>query len=115
MADKPRIGLSANYIAPQKGRSYYPPKELHYLERQMAEYVSRNGAVPVLIPGLAAEGLADYVAMCDGLIMTAGQDIGPELYGELPEQESWQGNARRDRYEWELVRQFQQARRPILG
>ena len=112
---KPLVGLTANLLLPDPRRAFYPTKELHYLHRQMVDYIHRHGALPVLIPGMSAEVLAEYVDRLDGLILSGGQDIGPELYGETLQDERWRGNEPRDRYEWELIRLFIEAHKPILG
>lgn len=45
--------------------------------------ITTAGGVPVEMPQIfSAEDAAEYVLMVDGLIVTGGQDINPELYGE---------------------------------
>ena len=43
------------------------------------------GALPVILPLTEApEELSQLLALCDGLLLTGGHDVSPELYGEAP-------------------------------
>ena len=45
-----KIGVSACFIYPDPNRNVFGPKTLNYLEQDMAQYLYRFGAYPVLIP-----------------------------------------------------------------
>ena len=43
------------------------------------------GATPIVFPLTAeAEEISRLVGLCDGVLMTGGQDVSPRLYGETP-------------------------------
>src|SRR5690606_35886585 len=46
------------------------------------EAIQAAGGVPVLVPPLELEALAALFTQLDGLLLTGGGDIDPELYGE---------------------------------
>ncbi|MEX2572497.1 MAG: gamma-glutamyl-gamma-aminobutyrate hydrolase family protein [Gemmatimonadota bacterium] len=63
---KPRIGLYANYLTP----------------------LERNGLTPILItPAHSKESIRALIAVCDGLVLSGGDDIDPSRYGHdaIPE------------------------------
>ncbi len=120
------IGVSA--------RIYYPEgpvlelggvwtKTLHYLEQSVARWVTRGGALPVMVPAVDADSLvkrfeidlARYADTLDGLVLQGGNDVAPEHYGEKPMHPDWAGDGVRDRYEMALVRAFIKAGKPVFG
>ncbi len=59
--------------------------------------------------------LSDYPQYLDGLILQGGADISPQSYGETPLQPEWQGDRVRDAFEMELLHEFMEAGKPVLG
>jgi putative glutamine amidotransferase len=58
----------------------------------------------------------DYLRLCDGIVVTEGNDLEPTLYGEQPLPEcSGNRDPVKDRFELELVRQALAADVPVLG
>ena len=48
--------------------------------------IQETGALPVLIPCICSRAeMEQYVAMCDGFLLTGGMDIAPVLYGAMPQ------------------------------
>lgn len=113
-----RLGLSANYFAPDPQRRVYPHSRLLYVEEHLAAWVASTGALVYGVPSPEARGgraLADYVADLDGLVLSGGADVSPRSYGEEPIRAEWEGQYDRDRYEIELIERFLDAGKPILG
>ncbi len=111
-----KIGISSCFLYPDLKRPYFGPKTLFYLESDMANYISKEGILPVLIPDLPFEKMKALTDELDGLILQGGSDIAPETYGEEPiENGKWPGDPNRDRYEIELIDFFLDAQKPILG
>lgn len=78
--------------------------------------VERAGGVPVLIPPLA--DVASMRAICDridGLLLTGGEDVSPELYGERPIPECGESDRQRDEMEIAFARWALDADMPLLG
>lgn len=78
--------------------------------------VERAGGVPVLIPPLPDE--LSMRAICDrldGLLLTGGEDLAPELYGEQPLPECGASDRQRDELELAFTRWALDADMPLLG
>lgn len=76
-----------------------------------------------MIPSVSGDGmvhrsrirLSDYPQYLDGLVLQGGADISPQCYGEQPQHSDWAGDRQRDAYEMELLHEFMEAGRPVLG
>jgi putative glutamine amidotransferase len=84
--------------------------------------MSRNVLV-FMVPTVDKEGIihrsdirvADYARVLDGLVLQGGADVSPSSYGEQPLKSEWAGDRLRDVYEIELVHEFVEAGKPVLG
>ena len=103
---KPVIGLSSSYSADKK--SYTVP-ESYVLA------VERSGAVPLILPPTFDADIDAFFGLVDGLILTGGVDIDPQLYGEnsIPLQGSI--DPLRDSFEVELTKKALEKRMPIFA
>jgi putative glutamine amidotransferase len=114
-----RIGLSANFLAPDPDRRFYPYSWLLYAEEWMTRMLASAGALVWVVPPVAdtpgAATLADVVADLDGVVLTGGADVAPSTYGQTPLRPEWAGQAERDRYEVAFVHAALDAERPVLG
>jgi putative glutamine amidotransferase len=113
-----RLGLSACFFHADPKRPIFKGKTLQYLEQSIAHWVMSEGNKAYLIPALPERGalpLATLVEDFDGLVLQGGSDVAPGTYGETPLRPEWGGDAIRDRYEIELVREFLRQKKPVLG
>lgn len=118
-----RIGLSARIYHPQPGASGLQSKSLQYLEQSVAHWVMSRDVMVLMIPAVCGDGivhrssirLSDYPQYLDGLVLQGGADIAPQCYGEEPIHPDWAGDRLRDAYEMELLYEFIEAGRPVLG
>jgi putative glutamine amidotransferase len=111
-----KIGVSACFIYPDPTRTVFGPKTLNYLEQDMAQYLYRFGAYPVLIPNLGPEELPEFLSTFDGFVFQGGTDISPFTYGEGPLQNShWPGDLTRDDYEMKVLDFAMKEKKPVLG
>ncbi len=97
-----KIGISSCFMYPDVDRIVFGPKSLSYLENDMANYVTRKGILPVLIPDVDDDFLKDILSEMDGFVLQGGSDMAPESYGETPIGK-WKGDAHRDAYELKIV------------
>lgn len=99
---------------PDPDRTYFTPKYLCYLERDMARYLYRPNVLPILIPDLVSEELADFLAQMDGFVFQGGSDLAPETYEEKPIGR-WLGDAYRDEYELKILDYAIKNDKPVFG
>lgn len=118
-----RIGLSARIFHPEPGGTGIRTKTLQVLEQSVAQWVAARDVMVLMIPSVVQDGalmrsnirLRDYAEHLDGLVLQGGADVSPRAYGEEPLQPEWNGDPVRDAYELELLHEFLEARRPVLG
>lgn len=78
--------------------------------------VADNGAVPVLIPPLEArKNLQQILSGLDGIIITGGEDISPEIYGEENTGLSRNTSKVRDEAELFILESVISSGCPVLG
>lgn len=120
------IGVSARIYYPLESETKLSgvwTKTLHYLEQSVAQWLIREGALPVMIPAVESQSvvqrnelnLNDYANTLDGLLLQGGNDVAPSSYGETPLDPAWRGDVVRDHYEMALVRAFVRAGKPVFG
>lgn len=118
-----RIGLSARIFHPEPGASGIKTKTLLVLEQSVAQWAMTRDVLLLMVPSVVQDGelirsnirLRDYAEYLDGLVLQGGADVSPRSYGEEPLRPEWGGDAVRDAYELELVHEFMEAGKPILG
>lgn len=117
------IGLSARIFHPETDGVGLKGKTLQVLEQSVAQWAASRDTLVLMVPSVLADGpllrsnirLRDYAEYLDGLILQGGADVSPLAYGEQPLQPEWSGDPVRDAYELELVHEFMEAGKPILG
>lgn len=109
-----KIGISACFLYPDKERIVFGPKSLTYIENDMANYLTKKGVLPVLIPDVKDDLLLDILSEMDGFVFQGGNDLAPETYGEQP-MGRWKGDAHRDQYELKILDYAIKNSKPVLG
>lgn len=104
---RPTIGITLGDDDRQEG--------ILELREAYTRSVERAGAVPVLLPPLPASDAAPLLERLDGLLLSGGVDVDPELYGEAPGPELRRVDRRRDEFELPLTRKALERDLPILA
>jgi putative glutamine amidotransferase len=118
-----KIGLSARFLHPQPEAAGVLRKTVQYLEQSVAQWVMSRNIMVFMVPSVDRDGLLhrssirlrDYARELDGLVLQGGADVSPLTYGEEPLNEQWNGDRVRDEYEMELLSEFVEANKPVLG
>ncbi|TAH36030.1 MAG: gamma-glutamyl-gamma-aminobutyrate hydrolase family protein [Alphaproteobacteria bacterium] len=111
---KPLIGIIPDWQEPKPGgfsewRPYYAMRENY------SDAVANAGGNPILIP-YRKDAVAAYSLLCDGfLIVGAGDDLDPKLYGEEPHPKSKIKNSPRADFEIALIRAALESGKAVLG
>lgn len=86
---------------------------LYTLDPAYVEFVKRAGGVPFIVPQVGdAKAALDGA---DGLLLTGGDDIDPELYGAVNNGHSMNVDPATDRWELALVTEARAQRMPVLA
>lgn len=117
------IGISARIFHPEPGAVGLRSKKLQYLEESIAQWVMSRDVLVFMIPTVNTDGLLhpsnirlrDYARHLDGLVLQGGADVSPQSYSEAPTRPEWSGDRARDMYELELLHEFVEAGKPVLG
>jgi gamma-glutamyl-gamma-aminobutyrate hydrolase PuuD len=117
------IGVSARIFHPEAGAKGLRSKNLQYLEESIAQWVMSRDVLVFMIPTVNTDGLLhpsnirlrDYARHLDGLVLQGGADVSPQSYAETPTRPEWSGDRARDMYELELLHEFVEAGKPVLG
>lgn len=118
-----KIGVSARIFHPEQGSRGLRSKTLQYLEESIAQWVMSRDVMVFMIPTVNTNGLLhpssirlrDYAKHLDGLVLQGGADVSPQTYSETATRPEWIGDRARDMYELELLHEFIEAGKPVLG
>ncbi|MES2128504.1 MAG: type 1 glutamine amidotransferase [Pseudomonadota bacterium] len=118
-----RIGVSARIFHPEPGATGLRSKNLQYLEESIAQWVMSRDVLVFMVPTVNTNGLLHpsnitlrhYARHLDGLVLQGGADVSPQTYSETPTRPEWSGDRARDTYELELLHEFVDAGKPVLG
>lgn len=106
---KPIIGLCSSY---EKNEEH----DRIFLNRDYLQAIRQFGGTPVVIPAEAGEDEQAYLlSLCDGLVLTGGNDIDPGLYGEAVLNDTVHPAPERDVGEPRLLAMAIARNIPILG
>lgn len=118
LSGKLKIGVSSCFFHADPKRAIFKGKTLVYTEQSLTHWIMSEDAVPFILPPPMAGGsvtFKDIVHEMDGLVLSGGSDVSPRSYGETPLKPEWSGDDIRDVYEQDLVREFMNQRKPVLG
>lgn len=107
---KPLIGITASTHREPPNRDWVVIPHDYFRAVQLA------GGIPVLLPFISTEAEADAILnRIDGLLLSGGSDVDPQLYGEDPQ--PWLGavSPERDAAELALTRAALKRDLPLLG
>ncbi|RYL95894.1 gamma-glutamyl-gamma-aminobutyrate hydrolase family protein [Sporolactobacillus sp. THM7-4] len=109
MGEKPIIGVTGGLI---KKNDFVEGPCTH---QDYGRSLLAVGAVPLILPIAPSEIIEDYVSLCDGFILSGGDDVDPRFYGESPSPHIGVFNTDRDRSELLLLKKAVSSGKPVLG
>ncbi|TDY50001.1 putative glutamine amidotransferase [Alicyclobacillus sacchari] len=115
MGKRPLIGLTGSRHVRQSQLPGLPLMSVTVSD-DYVQGVEAAGGVPVVIPYVSdAAVLGALAERLDGLLLTGGDDVDPNLYGEEPQIGLGALEPARDRIELALIHMMRAQRKPILG
>ena len=106
---RPLIGITS---------AYDPAGDYAKVNSSYTQAIREAGGTPVLLPVFGEEDkdlVGEYVRVLDGLLLTGGDDVPPEAYGEKPLPETKTLSPWRHRFEKAMVEAWLPTGKPILG
>lgn len=106
---RPVIGITSSTV----NHNNIPSINLH--ERYIHSVIQAGG-IPAVIPTGTEEGMAEvWCSICNGIILSSGEDVDPYSYQAEPDPKIQKTNGKRDKLEMELVKNAQKQTKPILA
>jgi putative glutamine amidotransferase len=109
MNKKPIIGITGAYV------KHTDHMEGVYVHHDYHNSVASNGGIPVILPYINSELAMEMVQLCDGIIISGGEDVDPSLYGQDPHPQLGPTIPQRDVVEIALVHYALEHNIPLLG
>jgi len=111
---KPLIGITTNQFLTEGGIMAGTKRQ--FVSDAYIQAVLSAGGVPVLLPIIGEQAvIVEQLAVVDGLLLSGGGDIQPQLFDEEPVRELGKVLPERDTHELELVRLALASGKPVLG
>ncbi|MBT3231550.1 MAG: gamma-glutamyl-gamma-aminobutyrate hydrolase family protein [Calditrichaeota bacterium] len=113
---QPLIGItSIASPANDPKRLFNVATEIQYIQLHYIQYVRLGGGLPVLIPLISdSDEIKNIANRLDGILLTGGQDLDPELWNE-ENTHSQDVCRRRDDSEIGFVHAMRALKKPVLG
>lgn len=112
MSTRPLIAITCSTASPDR----YPSGSQDRLGRAYASAIWKAGGAPILIPNLCEDGYPEaLLARVDGLLLSGGDDVGPDRFGEEILNDTVEVDHARDAAEIPLARTAVARDIPILG
>ena len=106
---KPVIGLTCSYDKDENTHRIF-------INHSYLDAIRHFGGVPVVLPSEGNDDELEYlVAQCDGILLTGGMDIAPELFGEEKWNDTVEITPDRDQRESLICRLAEARDLPMLG
>ncbi len=87
-----------------------------YINKHYSDSIIKIGGTPIILPLTDdEETIFKYVELIDGLILTGGDDINPQLFNEECLPETQISDLERDSFDMLLIKYASQKKIPILG
>ena len=105
------VGISASLRAIDEGG-----RNMHTsVSRKFSDHVRLVGGLPFVIPVADKEFVKDYVEHIDRLILTGGEDVHPQFYGQSVQTDKNDYNIERDCFELALLEEALRQDKPVMG
>ena len=114
MDKKPIIGISGSILIAEGG--VFTGYQRAYVNHAYVESVIKAGGIPFIIPfNTDKEVTKEQIKYVDGLILSGGHDIFPQLFGEEPKQHIGETFLDRDNFDILLLKTAVDQKKPVLG
>ncbi|ASN05397.1 gamma-glutamyl-gamma-aminobutyrate hydrolase family protein [Virgibacillus necropolis] len=105
---KPVIGITSSIV----NHDGIPSVNLH---EKYIRSVTKAGGIPIVIPTGTEDMPEVWTSICNGIILSSGEDIDPHSYQANPEPRIQKTNEKRDLIEMGLVKNALNQKKPIFA
>lgn len=109
MSKKPVIGITGAYVNHNKHM------EGLYVHHDYHKAVVAVGGLPIVIPFTNPELAVATLQLCDGIILSGGEDVDPQFYSQEPHQKIGPTIPERDVFEMAIVKYVLEHNMPLLA
>jgi putative glutamine amidotransferase len=109
MSKKPVIGITGAYVNHNKF------SEGLYVHHDYHKAVVSAGGLPIVIPYTNPELAIETLKLCDGVILSGGEDVDPQFYGQEPHPQIGPTIPERDLFEITIVKHVIENNIPLLA
>ena len=115
--EQPVVGVTADIMIGPDSSHRFPNEPVAFLAKRYTEALIACGAIPIILPPLAARSaIRALLEQLDGILISGGNfDIDPRIYGEEPCTILGEIKDERTQFELELVSLGMEHDTPILG
>ena len=107
---KPIIAVTAGKGAPVNNQAMVALKD------EYVTAITRNGGIPLLVStGMEIDTIPSLLARVDGVLLTGGSDLDPQLFGGGHNPKVYGIDQARDAFEIALVKHLVESGKPFLG
>ena len=103
---RPLIGITS---------SYSWDNHSHRIPNSYIDAIERAGGTPVILPPTFTIDVKQLLEVVDGLVLTGGGDVDPQMYGEDPIPNMGSIDPKRDHFELEITRRALGIGKPVLA
>jgi len=112
----PLIGMTVDYSPNSDVRPFSKGTDLYFQNTAYIRYLEQAECDQVLLPTLEnLEKISSLVSKLDGLLLTGGDDVFSESYGEKAIDGKWRIDVQRTHYEIALIKEALKQKKPIYG
>jgi putative glutamine amidotransferase len=112
---KPLIGVTPGFAGPSTVREFCRSANVYYCDQNYPQRIAEAGGVPVLLTHGNGDSISSLVPLLDGLLLSGGEDVHPELYGQDMQVDTCVISEVRDGFELALIHAFLPVQRPVLA
>jgi len=109
MNKKPVIGITGAYV------NHNDYMEGVYVHHDYHKCVADNGGIPIILPYINPEVALETLSLCDGIILSGGEDVDPKFYDEDPHPQLGSTTPERDFVEIAMVKYALENNIPLLA
>ena len=86
-----------------------------YVHHDYHKSVAANGGIPIILPFINPEIALETLPLCDGIILSGGDDVDPQFYGQDPHRHIGPTITERDTAEIAIVKYALENSIPLLA